>query len=51
MRDMLVKVLGEDSFADCSPLSEAVDVELAGKRACCGDDEIFEYSTRHRCRL
>lgn len=47
MRDVLVKVLGEDSFPDCSPLSETVDGELAGKRACCGDDEVFEYSTGH----
>lgn len=48
---MLVKVLGEDSFPDCSPLSKAVDGELAGKRACCGDDEVFEYPTRHRCEV
>lgn len=51
MCDALVEVLGEDSFPDCGPLSKAVDGELAGKRACCGDDEVFEYSTRHLCEL
>lgn len=47
MRDLLVKVLGEDAFADGRPLLEVVDGELAGKRTCGGDDEVFEYATGH----
>lgn len=51
MRDLLVKLLREDAFADGGPLTEVVDGELAGQRACRGDDEVFEYAARHCCEL
>lgn len=49
MRDLLVEFLCEGAFADGGPLAEVVDGELARQRACRGDDEIFEYATRHCC--
>lgn len=51
MRDLLVEFLCEGAFADGGPLAEVVDGELAGQRTCRGDDEVFEYATRHCCGL
>lgn len=51
MRDLLVEFLCEGAFADGGPLAEVVDGELARQRACRGNDEVFEYATRHCCEL
>lgn len=51
MRDLLVEFFRESAFADGGPLAEVVDGELARQRACRGDDEVFEYATRHCCEL